>query len=208
MLRKYRTPQHIILASALTLILGALIAGSPRTSLASHPEALFSDLESPVAGNPDGDVTLVEFFDYHCAYCKRMRGPVMTVLEEDPGLRVVFKEFPILGPDSVVAARAALTSRNQNPDKYVEFHTALMSTRGRLTQPRILAIARDVGFDAERLETDMDSPEVTATIRRNLALARALGITGTPSLVIGTQLVPGAVSLRTLRQLIAQARAA
>ena len=97
-----------------------------------------------------------------------------AVLEEDPGLRVVFKEFPILGPDSFVAARAALASRNQDPAKYLEFHIALMSTRGRLTQPRILEIAADVGFDTERLVSDMAAPEFAAAIERNLALARAV----------------------------------
>ena len=178
-----------------------------QASLATHREELVNDPASPVAGNPDGDVTLVEFFDYHCAYCKGVLKTVMTVLDEDPGLRIVFKEFPILGADSVAAARAALASRNQDADKYVEFHNALMSTRGRLTQPRILAIARDVGFDAERLEADMASPEITKAIERNLALALALGISGTPSFVIGDRIVPGAVDLDALKQLIAQARA-
>ena len=182
-------------------------AEGARAKLAAHRDELVSDPSSPVTGNPDGDVTLVEFFDYHCAYCKSVRGSVMTVLDEDPGLRVVFKEFPILGPDSVAAARAALASRNQDPDKYVEFHNALMSTRGRLTQPRIIEIARDVGFDVERLEADMALPEVAQTIARNLALARALGITGTPTFVIGDRLIPGAVDLDSLKRLIAQARA-
>ncbi len=185
----------------------ATAAENARANLAAHRDELVNDPASPVAGNPDGDVTLVEFFDYHCAYCKGVLKTVMTVLDEDPGLRMVFKEFPILGADSVAAARAALASRNQDADKYVEFHTALMSTRGRLTQPRILAIARDVGFDAERLEADMASPEITKAIERNLALAQALGINGTPSFVIGDQLIPGAVDLDALKQLIAQARA-
>ncbi len=177
-----------------------------RASLAANREELVNDPASPVAGNPNGDVTLIEFFDYHCAFCKRVLKDVMTVLDDDPGLRIVFKEFPILGPDSVVAARVALASRNQDPDKYLEFHTTLMSTRGRLTQSRILAIARDVGFDAERLEADMDSPEITAMIKRNLALAAALGINGTPTFVIGDQIIPGAIDLDTLKQLVALAR--
>ncbi len=181
-------------------------AESARASLAAHREELVNDPASPVAGNPNGDVTLIEFFDYHCAYCKRVLKEVMTVLDDDPGVRIVFKEFPILGPDSVVAARAALASRNQDPDKYLEFHTTLMSSRGRLTQSRILAIARDVGFDAERLEADMASPEIAATIRRNLALAAALGINATPTFVIGDQLIPGAIDLDALKQLVAQAR--
>ncbi len=181
-------------------------ADSAPVSLAAHREELVNDPASPVGGNPHGDVTVVEFFDYHCAFCKRVLKDVMTVLDDDPGLRIVFKEFPILGPDSVVAARAALASRNQDPDKYLEFHTALMSTRGRLTQSRILAIARDVGFDTERLEADMDASEITATLKRNLALAAALGINGTPTFVIGDQLIPGAIDLDALKQLVALAR--
>jgi protein-disulfide isomerase len=177
-----------------------------RASIAAHREELVNDPASPVAGNSDGDVTLVEFFDYHCAYCKRVLKDVMTMLDDDPGLRIVFKEFPILGPDSIVASRAALASRNQDPDKYLEFHNALMSTRGRLTQSRILALARDVGFDAERLLTDMDSPEVTAAIKRNLALAASLGINGTPTFVIGDQLIPGAIDLDALKKLVTLAR--
>ncbi len=177
-----------------------------RANLAARRDELENDPASPVAGNPDGDVTLVEFFDYHCAYCKRVLGAMKAVLEEDPGLRVVFKEFPILGPDSLVAARAALASRNQDPAKYVEFHDALMSTRGRLTQPRILEIAADVGFDTERLVADMAAPEFAAAIERNLALARALGLNGTPTFVIGDRLIPGAVDLDTLKNLIAEAR--
>ncbi len=185
----------------------ATAAERTRASLAAHRDELVNDPASPVGGNPDGDVTLVEFFDYHCAYCKRVLGAMKAVLEEDPGLRVVFKEFPILGPDSFVAARAALASRKQDPAKYLEFHIALMSTRGRLTQPRILEIARDVGFDTERLVADMAAPEFAATIERNLALARALDINGTPTFVIGDRLIPGAVDLDTLRKLIAEARA-
>ena len=177
-----------------------------RISIAAHREELVNDPASPVVGNPNGDVTLVEFFDYHCAYCKRVLKDVMTMLDDDPGLRIVFKEFPILGPDSIVAARAALASRNQDPGKYLEFHAALMSTRGRLTQSRILAIARDVGFETERLVTDMDSPEVTAMLERNLALAGALGINGTPTFVIGDHLIPGAIDLDALKQLVALAR--
>ncbi len=184
----------------------ATAAKRARANLAAHRDELENDPASPVAGNPDGDVTLVEFFDYHCAYCKRVLGAMTAVLEEDPGLRVVYKEFPILGLDSIVAARAALASRNQDPAKYLEFHTALMSTRGRLTQLRILEIARDVGFDAERLVADMAAPEFAATIERNLALALALGINGTPTFVIGDRLIPGAVDLDTLKSLIAEAR--
>ena len=178
-----------------------------KASIAAHHEALVNDPSSPVGGNPEGDVTLVEFFDYQCTYCKRVIGSVMTVIEDDPGLRVVYKEFPILGPASVIAARAALASRKQDPGKYLAFHKALMASRGRLSESTVMAIAAEVGFDAALLKSDMALPEIQQTIERNLALARALGISGTPSFVIGDRLVPGAIDLDTLRQLIAQARA-
>ena len=178
-----------------------------RTNIAAHREALVNDPSSPVAGNPEGDVTLVEFFDYQCPYCKRVIDSVNAVLEEDPGLRVVYKEFPVLGPGSVIAARAALASRKQDPGKYLAFHGALMASRGRLSESTVMAIAAGAGFDVARLKRDMALPEIQRTIDRNQALAQALGITGTPSFVIGDKLVPGAIELDALRQLIAQARA-
>lgn len=177
-----------------------------RASLAAHREALLNDPTSPVFGNPDGDVTLVEFFDYHCTYCKRSLDDVNAIIESDPGVRVVYKEFPVLGPDSVVAARAALASRKQDPDKYFAFHNAMMSSRGRLTEPRIMDIAAEIGFDTERLKTDMAAPDVEETIQRNLALAEALGIGGTPTFIIGDELIPGAAGLNTFKRLIARAR--
>ncbi len=178
-----------------------------RTNIAAHREALVNDPSSPVAGNPEGDVTLVEFFDYQCTYCKRVIGSVMAVLEDDPGLRVVYKEFPILGPASVIAARAALASRKQDPGKYLAFHKALMASRGRLSESKVMAIAAEVGFDEARLKSDMALPEIQQTIDRNLALAEALGISGTPSFVIGDELVPGLISLDAMKKYIAKARA-
>ena len=189
------------LAVALILMIGAPLAG-----LAAHPEMLFDDPASPIGGNPDGDVTMVEFFDYRCGYCKGVQRTVAAALEQDPSLRVVFKELPVLGLVSVVAARAALAAHRQNPDKYVAFHGALMKSRDRLTKPSILRIARDMGFDAKRLEADMSSPEIDQAIERNLALATTLGILGTPAFVIGDKIVPGAVSLKTMKRLIARAR--
>ncbi len=175
--------------------------------IAAQRETLLNDPTSPVGGNPNGEVTVVEFFDYNCGYCKRVMPNVIKLMEEDSGVRLVYKEFPILGPGSVSAARAALASLRQDPGKYQAFHTALMSSRGRLKMPKIMQIAREIGFDTDRLEADMAAPEIEATIARNLALARTLGINGTPSFVIGDQLVPGAVELDTLKRLVARARA-
>ncbi len=178
-----------------------------REQITAQRETLINDPTSPVAGNPEGDVTVVEFFDYHCGYCKRVLGDVMALLDDDSDVRIVYKEFPILGPQSVTAARAALAAHLQDPDKYLAYHVALMTSRARLNEDRVLQMAREMGFDADRLEADMNSPEIAATIQKNIELARALGINGTPSFVIGDQLVPGAVSLETLKELIERARA-
>ena len=181
-------------------------ADAARANLAAQREELLNDPSAPVAGNPEGDVTLVEFFDYHCTYCKRVLPAVMKSFEEDPGLRIVYKEFPILGPDSVIASRAALAAHRIAPDKYLDFHIALMSSRARLNEMRILGIAEEVGLDTDALQAEMKNPEIEAIIERNRALAAALGITGTPGFVIGDRIVPGAIDIETMRGLIAEAR--
>ena len=127
---------------------------------------IINDPTSPVAGNPDGDVTLVEFFDYHCGYCKRVLGDVMALLDDDAGIRIVYKELPILGPQSVTAARAALAAHMQDPEKYLAFHVAMMSSRARLTEDRVPQMARQMGFDIGRLKADMASPESPASPAR------------------------------------------
>jgi protein-disulfide isomerase len=178
-------------------------AARQRVAIAENQGELMNDRASPVGGNPDGDVTLVEFFDYRCAYCRRVVSSMRALLDEDRGLRVVFKELPVLGPDSERAAQAALASRNQ--DGYVPFHFALMAADD-LSLAGIRAAAKTVGLDPDRLEADMAAPEVTATIKSNYALANELGIEGTPAFVIGDQLIPGAVDKARLEQLIDEAR--
>lgn len=174
-----------------------------RVAIVENQPALLSDPASPVGGNPDGDVTLVEFFDYRCAYCRRVVPSLRDLLDEDRDLRVVFKDLPVLGPDSVRAARAALASRRQNG--YVPFHFALMAADD-LSMQGIRAVAQQVGLDADQLEADMSAPEVLQTIEANYALANELGIDGTPAFVIGKQLIPGAVDKARLEQLIREAR--
>ena len=181
------------------------VAGA-REQIELQRETLINDPTSPIGGNPDGDVTLVEFFDYHCGYCKRVLGDMLVLLDDDPNVRVVFKEFPILGPQSVTAARIALAANRQDPAKYMDFHVALMASRARLNEDRAFQMAREMGFDVDGLKADMNSDEISRIIQDNIELARALGINGTPSFIIGDQLVPGAVSLDTLKELIARAR--
>jgi protein-disulfide isomerase len=166
--------------------------------------ALLSDPESPVVGNPSGDVTIVEFSDYQCPYCKRAHTTVKSVLAADSKVKLVFKDLPILGEPSRIAALAALAARAQN--KHLALHNALMEYSGKLDRDRILEIARSVGLDIEQLQKDMEDPKLKAIIDRNMALASALGVRGTPAFVIGKQFVPGAVDADTLKQMIAAAR--
>ncbi|HYG85692.1 MAG TPA: DsbA family protein [Azospirillum sp.] len=173
-------------------------------ALAQNRAKLFDDPASPVAGNPKGDVTLVEFFDYQCGYCKAVQADVQRLIKDDGKLRFVFKELPILGPASVVAAKAALASRTQG--KYEAYHNALMGHRGQLDEATILKLASSVGLDADRLKKDMDSPDIQQAIAANLTLAEQLGIRGTPGFVVGNRIVPGAIKLDDMKKLVAEAR--
>ena len=181
-------------------------AEQTRETLAAQQAVIFNDPNSPVGGNPEGDVTIVEFFDYFCGYCKRVMPDLLAAMDDDKGIRFVYKEYPILGPDSVVAARIALAAHRQSPEKYPDLHVAMMTSRARLNEANALSLAREFGFDIERLRDDMDSPEVDRILTANNALAEQLGIRGTPAFVIGNQVVPGAIDLETLRRLIAEAR--
>lgn len=174
-----------------------------RELLAEHRAALVASPDDPVLGDPAGDVTLVEFMDYRCGYCRSMAPALRSLLETDRRVRLVIKEFPILGPDSVTAARAALAAKKQG--RYAEFHWALLQARD-LSEAAILELARRQGLDPERLARDMRSAEVERVVERNRALADALGITGTPSFVIGDALIPGAAPVARLAELIAKAR--
>jgi len=175
-----------------------------QSALSARVDEIFSDPDSPVGGNTDGDVTMVEFFDYNCPYCRQMT-PIMAEAEaSDPGLRIVYKEFPILGPGSIFAAKAALAAERQG--RYVEFHKALMNADGRVDQALTLSIAEKAGLDIERLKQDMQDPAIQAEIDGNLELAQALRINGTPGFVIGDEILRGATDLSTMTGLIEAAR--
>jgi protein-disulfide isomerase len=166
---------------------------------------LFAAAESPVGGNPNGDVTVIEFFDYHCGYCKRVAPDVQALIASDPNIRLVYKELPILGPDSILAARAALAAAKQG--QYQGFHDALFASAS-LQEPVILELAAKAGLDVARLRSDMNSAVVSAELEANINMSTPLGINGTPGFIIGNQVVPGAVDLAGLRQLVSAARLA
>ena len=182
-----------------------LQADRDRAAVKQHAKELLADPDSFVGGNPAGDVTLVEFFDYRCGYCKRFASVLANILKQDPKLRVVYKEFPVLGKDSFRAAQAALAARSQG--YYLEFHEALMKAGGPLTDQAIMAVARSVGLDVERLKKDMETPKVLNIIGNNRRLATALQVDGTPTLVVGNLIIRGAVRLEDLTAMVAQARA-
>jgi protein-disulfide isomerase len=173
-------------------------------ALTEYKKEVFSDPSTPVGGNPQGDVAIVEFFDYRCPYCKQVEPSLESMLKQDPKLRLVYKEFPILGPVSVTAAHAALAAQRQG--KYDAFHDAMMEARGNITDDTVYRIAGSVGLDVDKLKHDMASPEITRTIKDNMKLADALDIHGTPAFVIGDKVVPGAVDLDELKSMVSEAR--
>ncbi|WP_374375793.1 DsbA family protein [Dongia sp.] len=179
-------------------------ANQQAGALAANKDSLFADPLAPIAGNPIGDATIVEFFDYKCPYCKRVTPALADLLAEDKGVRIVFKEFPILGESSVVAARAALAAVKQ--DRYLDIHNALMAHRGDFDEAAITAIATELGLDVERLKADMKAPEIDQQLKANHELALTLGIRSTPTFVIGDQIVPGAMSIDDMKALIADFR--
>ena len=178
-----------------------------KAAILANRKAIFEDGVSFVAGNPQGDVTIVEFFDYRCGYCKQVQPSLMALLKEDSKVRLVLKEMPVLGPESVIAARAAVAALEQDKGaRYFDFHNAMMEFRGQITEAEVFRLAGKAGLDTARLKTDMAAPKTEQILRANLTLADTLGIQGTPGFIIGDQLVPGAVPLDTLRQLVKDAR--
>ena len=165
---------------------------------------LESDPNAPNLGNPEGDVTVVEFFDYNCPYCRSAGQTLQALLAADANVRLIYREWPILGEDSVIAARAALAAREQG--KYEAFHWALMNGEGRVTEAVIFKVARDLGMDVAKLEADMVSPAVEAHIALSNALAQQLGFTGTPAFIVGDKTAPGMLSFDEITRLVADAR--
>jgi len=178
---------------------------SRQQAIGQRHRELTQDPATPVLGNPEGDVVMVEFFDYRCPYCKSVAGMVKDEVASDGNIRLVMKEFPILGPQSMQAARAALAAAKQ--DKYEVFHFALMTQPGDMSDAHIETVAGLVGLDVPRMRRDMMSKEVEDALARNIALAETIGIRGTPAFIIGRTLVPGAIDAETLRQIIAEERA-
>src|SRR3954454_23936788 len=179
-----------------------------EASIAKNSEAIFNSPRGVTIGNKDGDVTFVEFFDYNCGYCKRAMTDMLDLMKADPKLKVVLKEFPVLSQGSVEAAQVAVAVRMQDPSgkKYLDFHQKLLGGRGAADKARALQAAKEAGLDVAKIEKDIGSAEVRTTIEENFKLAEAMGMNGTPSYVIGKQIVVGAVGVDSLKEKIAVAR--
>lgn len=177
-----------------------------KAALATEADAIYEDPMSPAIGRDDADVTVVEFFDYNCGYCKKILPDMVRLNEEDRDVRIIFKEFPILGPTSIDAARAALAAKKQG--KYFEMHQALMENRDGFAAEVIEAIAKDVGLDIEQFNNDMNSPEFDDYFNRVRELAGKLGVTGTPALIVGDDVAPGAIPYDRIQEMVKTAREA
>ena len=179
-----------------------------QATIARNADTIFNSPRGVTIGNKDGDVTFVEFFDYNCGFCKRAMNDMMELMKSDPKLKVVLKEFPVLGQGSIEAAQVGVAVRMQDPSgkKYLDFHQKLLNGRGQADKARAMAAARESGLDMAKLEKDLSSPEVRATLEENLRIADSLGMNGTPSYVIGKQIVIGAVGAEALREKISNAR--
>lgn len=183
-------------------------AGAERALVAANAAAIFEDGVSWVGGNPEGDVTVVEFMDYSCGYCKRAAPEVTELVRADGNIRLVIKEFPILGEESLLASRFAIAVRRIAGDAaYESVHHALMGLRANVTPDALAALATAQGLDAAAIMAGMDAPEVQAEIDANHALGTTLGINGTPTFVIGDQMVRGYVPLAGMQEIVAAERA-
>ena len=209
--REYLIAHPEVLEEAMTELSkrqSAAEAAKHEAGVASNAEAIFNSPRNVTLGNKDGDVTFVEFFDYNCGYCKRAMTDMMDLMKADPKLKIVLKEFPVLSAGSVEAAQVGVAVRMQDPTgkKYLDFHQKLLTGRGAADKARAMQAAKEAGLDTARIEKDIASPEVRATIEENFKLAEAMVMNGTPSYVIGKQIVVGAVGLDGLKEKIGIAR--
>ncbi len=175
-------------------------------SFAKHKGELLNDKISPHAGATSPDVTVIVFFDYHCGYCKKLLPAIAQLLNEDKKVKVIFREFPILSEDSVTASRAALAVNRVAPDKYFDYHTALMKSQSAFNEEMLLDTADKLGIKRADVKTQMDSQAVTDSLEKNRKLGEELSIRGTPALFIGDKMLPGAVPYETIKRLVDQAR--
>lgn len=201
--RDYLLREPEVLAEALRRLQqrqSASAAMKSKQAIHDHRQALFADQASPVEGNAQGKVTIVEFFDYRCVHCRRVASTIEHLMSSNPSVRVVYKNFPVLGEPSVLAARAAVAAQRQGG--WPKLHRAMLAYDGEFTVESLLTLGTSVGLDSEKLKTDMMSPETDRALQANLTLAAALGLDATPSFVIGDRVVRGALSADAFQALV------
>jgi protein-disulfide isomerase len=191
----------------------AMLGIAPGSAWAQSDEVLtealvLRDPEIPVAGNADGDISIVEYFDYNCPYCRKIEPELQQVVHDDGKIRMIWKDWPILGPTSIIATRMALASKYQ--DKYVQAHEALIGVSSKLTEPRIRELLSGAGIDVDRCTRDLatNAKAIDAILKRNDDQATAFGFKGTPAFIVGKFRVPGVLTMEQFEQVIADARKA
>lgn len=177
-------------------------ASKAQEAIGKNRDKLYNDPDSPVLGNPKGDVTIVEFFDYRCGFCKVVNDSLTKFLEQDKKVRVVLKEYPILGSDSVRASKVALAAFKQDKDKYAKLHDALMRTKENLTEEVLFKAAKSAGLDVDKIKKEMDDPSIEKMIQANKNLGEQAGAHGTPTFIIGDQVYPGALQVEQFQQTV------
>lgn len=177
-----------------------------RENVSANIDKIEKNDKSPIAGNPKGDVVVAEFFDYSCGYCKHAVAEVVKLLEEDKNVKFVFKDYPILGPGSETASRAALAVHVIDPTKYFAYHRALMEFQGQKTEDSVLEVAKKLGLDTAKIKETMKGAQVTELLQANTELGHSIGVNGTPAFIINGELVPGAMSVQDMKTMIAEAR--
>ncbi|RXH26163.1 hypothetical protein XH99_21835 [Bradyrhizobium nanningense] len=213
-IEKYLVDHPEALRAALLALVAKRAASQPapaaaavdaRQAIADNAKALYAAPLQTTVGTADGTRTVVEFYDFNCGYCRKALGDTLALIAEEPNLRVVLKELPILGPDSVEAAKVAIALQMHHPSaaESLEFHRRLLATQGRVDRAKALKVAADLGFNAGELEKDAASAEVNEALQQNMRLASALGINGTPGYVVGDSVIPGAVGAAALKARIA-----
>jgi protein-disulfide isomerase len=182
------------------------LAAQQSKTIEDKAATIFNSKNQMVLGNPDGPITLVEFFDYNCTYCRRAVSDMTALLQANPDLKMVMKEFPILAEGSVEAARISVAVKELAPDKYLDFHRELFSRPGQASATKALEVASDLGLDTDALKAAANQADVTAGLQEVHQLATDLGISGTPSYVIGKEIVPGAIGFDGLQAMVSSLR--
>ena len=179
-----------------------------KEDVIKHKDKIYNDPAAPMVGPANADVTVVEFFDYHCGYCKQALSSLITLMEKDKKVRVLFKEYPILSEDSKLASLGAIAVNRIAKDKYFDFHKAMFNVGGTISEKTIIAEAKKLGIDEDRMKKELSNPEVEATLTRNKELGAAIGAVGTPAIIIGDNFYPGAMPYEAMQKAVDDVRAA